>query len=270
MKKTTLSTITLLIILLAGAIAAYFYFQNEQPKLEPTTAVTEEVKLPTVVTDDVEPAPRQVLDALSEELTLPPLETSDDFMAKALANLLNNKTLMAVFSNNQLISNIVVTIDNLPRKEISMRKMPIKKALGKFLTMENEGQEFISPDNQARYAQYMKVAKAIDPQQLVTLYVQLYPLFQQSYQALGYPDQYFNDRLMLTIDNLLATPEIDEPVALIKPKIFYLYADSALENRSIGQRILMRIGNDNQRIVKAKLEGIKQALMLHMHEEKIE
>jgi hypothetical protein len=116
----------------------------------------------------------------------------------------------------------------------------------------------------------MSFAKAVDPKQLVELYIQLYPLFQKSYEELGYPDQYFNDRMLVVIDNLLVTPEIKEPVSVIQPKYFYLYADPDLENRSIGQRILMRIGNDNAKIIKAKLKGIKEELILHMHEQKIE
>ena len=71
------------------------------------------------------------------------------------------------------------------------------------------------------------------------------------------------------IDNLLAAPDIKEPVKLIQPKIVYLYADPDLEGRSIGQRILMRIGSENEAKVKAKLQEIRQELFLHLHEEEV-
>jgi len=71
------------------------------------------------------------------------------------------------------------------------------------------------------------------------------------------------------IDNLLAAPDIKEPVKLIQPKIVYLYADPDLEGRSIGQRILMRIGGENEAKVKAKLQEIRQELFLHLHEEEV-
>jgi hypothetical protein len=268
MNKSIYATIALL-ILLGGGIAAYFYFfQNAQTQPKPVETQVQEQ--PTVTPEPPAPEVHQVLNAPSENIALPPLESSDDFMASALAKLLNNKALMAIFTNDQLIRNIVVTIDNLPRKQVSMRVMPIKKASGKFLTTESEGQTVISPNNKARYTQYMNFAEAINPKQLVELYVQLYPLFQKSYEALGYPDQYFNDRLMAVIDHLLVTPEIKDPVALVQPKYFYLYADPDMESRSIGQRILMRIGSDNEMLIKAKLKDIKQELLLHMHEQKIE
>jgi len=269
MKKSTLKTIALFLLISIG-IAAYLYFQHEQTKTAPQSFDIPDIASATLQPEKTEPETRQILNAPEEEITLPQLESSDNFMAATLEKLLNNKALMGIFINDQLINNIVVTIDNLPRKQVTMRFMPIKKAPGQFVTAENEGQKIISPKNQVRYSNYMKLAESIDASQLVKRYIQLYTLFQQSYEQLGYPNQYFNDRLMTVIDHLLATPEITDPISLIQPKFFYLYADAELENRSIGQRILMRIGLDNERIIKAKLSEIRQALILHMHEQKVE
>ena len=269
MKKSTLKTIALFLLISIG-IAAYLYFQHEQTKTAPQSVDIPDIASATLQPEKTEPETRQILNAPEEEITLPQLESSDNFMAATLEKLLNNKALMGIFINDQLINNIVVTIDNLPRKQVTMRFMPIKKAPGQFVTAENEGQKIISHKNQVRYSNYMKLAESIDASQLVKRYIQLYTLFQQSYEQLGYPNQYFNDRLMTVIDHLLATPEITDPISLIQPKFFYLYADAELENRSIGQRILMRIGLDNERIIKAKLSEIRQALILHMHEQKVE
>lgn len=267
MKKTILTTIGLL-ILLAICTATYLYFQQKEAPPQPQSVDIPEVAS-TLAIPKTAPNTRQVLNEPTEQMALPALSASDDFMASALESLLNNKALMAIFINDQLINNIVVTIDNLPRKQITMRFMPIKKAPGRFLIMESEGQKAIHPDNNTRYASYVNVAASVDAQQLVKLYIQLYPLFQQAYQDLGYPNQDFNDRLMTVLDDLLATPTIAEPIALIQPKHFYLYADPALENRSIGQRILMRIGNENGEIIKAKLAAIQQTLISNMHEQSL-
>jgi hypothetical protein len=67
----------------------------------------------------------------------------------------------------------------------------------------------------------------------------------------------------------LAAPDIKEPVKLIQPKIVYLYADPNLEGRSTGQKILMRIGSDNEAKVKTKLQEIRQELFLHMQEQEV-
>ena len=96
-----------------------------------------------------------------------------------------------------------------------------------------------------------------DTQKLVQTYVRLYPLFQKSYEELGYPKGYFNDRLVEVIDHLLATPDVPAPIALVQPKVLYEFADPALESRSAGQKMLMRMGPVNESRVKAKLRDIR-------------
>jgi len=90
--------------------------------------------------------------------------------------------------------------------------------------------------------------------------VRFYPLFQQAYRELGYPDGYFNDRLVVVIDHLLATPDVPQPVALRQPNVMYEYADPALESRSAGQKLLIRSGPANETAIKAKLREIRAAL----------
>ncbi|MDX8399509.1 MAG: DUF3014 domain-containing protein, partial [Gallionellaceae bacterium] len=133
-----------------------------------------------------------------------------------------------------------------------------------------EAEMIISAKNASRYRSYVRIAKALDAQKLVALYIRLYPLFQNAYEELGYPKKYFNNRLIVALDNLLAAPDIKEPVKLVRPKIYYQFADPDLEGRSIGQRILMRIGSSNEAAIKLWLKQIKQELMLHTHEKKIE
>jgi len=74
-------------------------------------------------------------------------------------------------------------------------------------------------DSQARHA-------ASSPR----VYLRFYPLFQQAYQDLGYPNGYFNDRLVKVIDVLLATPQIAGPIELVRPKVMYAFADPTLES----------------------------------------
>jgi hypothetical protein len=85
-------------------------------------------------------------------------------------------------------------------------------------------------------------------------------LFQQAYRELGYPKGYFNDRVVEVIDSLLATPEIQEPVKLDRPKVYYQFNDAGLEALPAGQKILIRIGAENAAKVKAKLREVRGAL----------
>jgi len=106
----------------------------------------------------------------------------------------------------------------------------------------------------------VRIADAVDAKTLVGIYVHFYPLLQQDYRELGYPNGYFNDRLVQAIDDLLAAPDAAAPLALVQPKVFYQYADPELESRSAGQKMMMRMGSENAAKVKAKLRDIRAEL----------
>jgi len=102
--------------------------------------------------------------------------------------------------------------------------------------------------------------KSTDPKALAAVYFRLYPLFQQAYENLGYPGKYFNDRMVLAIDSLLATPDVQGPIELVRPKVFYQFADPKLEALPAGQKLLIRMGPQNASIIKAKLQQFRAAI----------
>ena len=263
MKKSIL--VVTIAFILVGSTAAYFYWQHSQLKPEP-----ELVQTPAPPVLVLKPEVQQVIEVPPAPPSLPVLADSDNFMLDALAGLVGNKSLMKFFHTERIIHNIVATIDNLPRSRAPMRVMPVEQAPGKFITAGTEDDLTISLDNAARYSAYMRISEAINAKKLVEVYVRLYPLFQQAYEELGYPKKYFNDRLIQALDNLLDTPVIKEPIKLAQPSVLYQFSDPDLEERSIGQRILVRIGSKNEEGIKVKLREIKQELLLHMHEKKVE
>ena len=90
-----------------------------------------------------------------------------------------------------------------------------------------------------------------------------YPLFQDAYENLGHPPQYFNDRLIEVIDHLLATPDVKGQIALAQPGVLYKFADPKLESKSAGQKLLIRMGSENASAIKARLRELRSALVAH-------
>ena len=115
--------------------------------------------------------------------------------------------------------------------------------------------------NAVRYAPFIHLVESTDPKTLATVYFHLYPLFQQSYEDLGYPGRFFNDRLVEVIDHLLAAPEPQGPIELVQPKVFYQFADPKLEDLSAGQKLMVRMGPANERALKAKLRDFRTELV---------
>jgi hypothetical protein len=223
---------------------------------------------PTVV------APAQPAPAISNPvpatglaaMPLPALDQSDGPLRDALSELIGAKTFDQLVKPNMLLRHIVVTVDNLPRKRAAVELRPTKPAPGQFMASgEEQNQLTLDPGNYQRYAPYVRAVQGLDIQSFTAAYFHFYPLFQEAYQNLGYPNGYFNDRLVAVIDDMLAAPEPAEPIALLHPNVMYQFADPNLEALSAGQKLLLRMGPANAAIVKAKLRELRSAVAAHGH-----
>ena len=191
---------------------------------------------------------------------LPPLNESTTVITQILSGMFGEDVLAALFNSDEFVRRLVVTVDSLPEKKLPRQHLLFKRVPGQFLVAGEGDARSISPDNAARYAPYAQLATRIETQRLVNLYARFYPLFQEVYAELVKPNAYFNDRVVEVIDNLLATPEVAEPIPVVQPKVFYLYADPELEALSAGQKALLRMGAANAAQVKAKLRALRLAL----------
>lgn len=255
--KNTVSWLALLVVVGGIVAASYYYWQQDlrrepspvPPTRAPEAQIAPQIRHPieeTQVTQEVKP--------------LPPLDESKEATQDALRRLFGQKSVEDFFYLEDFVRRLVVTIDNLPRKQVPLRYVPVKLTAGQFVTTGEEDTFFLNPDNYRRYTPYVRLAESVKTKQLVALYSHFYPLFQEAYEELGYPDAYFNDRLVETIDDLLATPQVQGPIRLVQPKVMYQFADPELETRSAGQKILIRMGNENAARIKAKLRDIRREL----------
>ena len=71
----------------------------------------------------------------------------------------------------------------------------------------------------------------------------------------------FDNAVVRTLDLILATPEIGEPIALKPKSTKYIYADPALESLSDVQKQLLRMGPDNVRRIKQQAQSVRTGLL---------
>ena len=259
------SWIGAVVVVLAIVVAGVYLARKAMhPGPPPTTAPVASASAPASaasapIQHPIEQA--QTGPAMASTSALPALGDSDASTIAALAALAGGNDLSSLLVRQQVIARIVATIDALPRHDgLATFTLPARVPKGAYIVDEADGATVTGERNVARYAPYMQIVDAVDPQALVTWYVHAYPLFQQAYRQLGYPKGYFNDRLIVVIDDLLAAPEPARPPALVRSKAFYVYTDPALESRSTGQKLLMRTGPANEAKIKAKLRAIRTQL----------
>jgi Protein of unknown function (DUF3014) len=192
---------------------------------------------------------------------LPTLADSDQLVQDSLAGVLGRDPVARLLVPQSIVRHIVVTVDNLPRRKLAVELRPLRPTAGSTVIATQGDLVTLGEANFARYAPLAHVAQSVDVKALAVVYQRLYPLFQQAYEDLGYPDKYFNDRLVEVIDNLLEAPEVPAPIPVVQPKVFYEYADANLEGRSAGQKLLIRMGPANARIIKAKLKEFRAEIV---------
>jgi len=247
-----------MVVVAAIAIAGWYWYASRQHPVAATPLV------PAVAPPPVSTEP-QIAHALATDnaasAALPALNDSDPLVHDSLAGVLGRHPVEQFLVSQNIVRHLVATVDNLPRRKVATELRPVKPMPGQPATATQGELTTLSDANFERYAPVVRVVQATDVKALALVYERLYPLLQQSYEDLGYPGKYFNDRLVEVIDHLLQAPEVSAPIKLVQPRVFYEYADAGLESRSAGQKLLIRMGPANARAVKAKLREFRAEIV---------
>lgn len=258
------------IVLIATAALGYYFWYRPAPAPAPGARIEAPVPPPAPAPMkeeakvEVEPEiahPIEQTQAAETEKPRPiTLNDSDDAILGALAPVIDPKQLRQYAVVQEFARHIVATVDNLPREKVSSRINVVRRTPGTFQTLGGEDNRTLNPANYARYEPAVRLFESLDARKLAAVYVRFYPLFQEAYRDLGYPTGYFNDRLVAVIDHMLSAPNVDGPIKLVQPKVFFLFADPDLEAKSAGHKIMIRIGAANASKVKAKLREFRAAV----------
>lgn len=254
MKKTV--PFLLLVILFAGA-AWYSFFKQPDPVHElppPSLSLSEPVVTQPVVMEVEEGI--AALEPVILPEPLPPLNESDADVKQTLAEIAGTESLAQYLLKSQVISRLVATVDSLTSRQVPAQINPVKLPGGSFAVTAIADETIMSEENFARYDGYVALIQNMDSDAVIRFYQRYYPLLQQAWEDNG-GEGSFNDRLLVVIDNLLETPDVQGPVYLVKPEAFYLYKDTELEAMTAGQKILLRMGSVNAAVVKEKLTEVK-------------
>jgi hypothetical protein len=268
---------SLIIIILLGV--SYYFWQEHQASLvlletdssveirkeQKVTEENVEILYPVPVVSDTQIEAREEnaeAALVANEFIIPELNNSDAIIKEALVEIHELENLLRVFIFRDFIRHIVVTIDNVTAKKLPRRFVFTQSPNESFMveTSEEEKIFILKESNYSRYNIYLNFVNNVSNEQLVSIYIKFYPLFQEAYDELGYSGRYFNDRLVEVIDHLLETPEVYKQIKLVRPKVFYQFLDDELENLSSGQKILIRIGSENSKQLKVRLKTIKKLL----------
>lgn len=266
MSRTALWISALAMLLGLGLAGWYGYERYLKPRPAPVAAAPAPVAA-------AEPASAAASEPAIRYPVEPPASTAGvASLEEAAAALLGRADAQRFLRLDEAARRFVATVDNLAREQAPARLWPVQPTPGRFAPDTRGERSVLSAANARRYAPFVAMVSALDSARAVGLYRQFYPQLQQAYEAQGYPGRYFNDRVVAVIDHLLQTPDPSGEVALVltdvkgplqpqSPWLRYEFADRSLEQRSAGQKMLLRMGPANARALKAKLGELRALLV---------
>ncbi|ODB44937.1 hypothetical protein BB427_00670 [Pseudoalteromonas sp. BMB] len=227
---------------------------NTARETPPEQVVEPEVTLPPQ-REQIEP---EQVEPVEPEVTLPPLSQSDTEIKEAVSNYLSNQA-VKLLADDDVIRRTVVYVDNLAKGKVAENHSPVVKPQDGFSVIDDDI-IITDPNSYERYTPYVAMFDTMSTAQVVRLYDQYKPLFEEAYEEIGYEGDAFNGTLTDAIDELLATPIPDTALPLVKDSVTYKYAYAEWEQLSPAQKQFLRMGPENMKKVKKRLEEIKIAL----------
>tara|TARA_B110000503_G_scaffold75069_1_gene115861 strand:- start:5302 stop:6171 length:870 start_codon:yes stop_codon:yes gene_type:complete len=253
----------------------FYWFQSEEKKSGPSVVSVPAIAVPAMqpdlpTTPDIPQQPEPVAVLAGADNTVLAAETSvdqielmdgDSMLRQELAATGTDSIMSKLMSNEHPINVSAAFIDGLGRGVILKKLLPGDPPKQAFSVVEEDEVIYISPSSYQRYDSYTDILTALDSKRLVSSFHALRPIYEQAFQYLGLDPGDFDNTIIRALDQVLATPEIIEPIALQPKSVVYIFADPALENLPPVQKQLLRMGPDNISRIKQQARALREGLL---------
>lgn len=263
----------IVVLVVIVAAAAFYFLRDKTPAESQTVAtpvpVTPQAVITSSATSSVAPIEEyQPPEPVAEVEPLPTLNESDSSVLAALQQL-RGEGLLQLLVPQEVVRKFVLAVNNLSEGKVIHEYRPVVSPAPPFIaetfSVMVEGsavdQERVAPANFQRYEPYVTTLALIDSDAAVAVYRRFYPLLEEAFRELGLKKPNFHSVLIAAIDNVLAAPDAKGDLLLVRPKVFYQYADPALEQLPQSHKLMLRMGPENARSVKASLRQLRARLV---------
>ena len=273
-RKSSSGSLVVIVVLVAIIAAVAFYFLRDDAPATTDTGITPVAVVPQAMTSSsaassVAPIVEyQPPEPVVEVEPLPSLNESDSSILAALQQL-RGEGLLQLLVPQEVIRKFVLAVNNVAEGKVIHEYRPVvsppppfvAEAFSVMVEGTEVGQERVAPANYQRYEPYVTTLALIDSDAAVAVYRRFYPLLEEAFRELGLKKPNFHSVMIAAIDNILAAPDAQGDLLLVRPKIFYQYADPALEQLPQTHKLMLRMGPENSRSVKASLRQLRARLV---------
>ncbi len=204
-----------------------------------------------------------IMDDTVTQVTVTKPVLDDAWLMTKLVELVPNTVLVDLIVSQDLISNFVVFVDNASRGELVTQFSPLVAPQEKFSAQQVEGDLLtyqLDTSNFQRYDVYASLLSTLPLEQSLEIYKELTPAIDEAHMELGYEAGTFNRKLKRALEFLIDAPVLTADSKLVAPSAMYQFADPELEGLLSVQKLLLRMGPENQQKVRSKLVEFRDKL----------
>jgi DUF3014 family protein len=186
---------------------------------------------------------------------LPSLGSSDEYVRDQVSLL--SPGMADWLKQDDLVRRFAVVIDNARTGDYPRRQIVFLTPTAKFPVRQEGDRMLLDPEGYHRFDSFVDTAISIDPQRAVSLVRTLSPLLVEALKELGAKNPDPNVAIRESIEQVLATPDLEGDVEVVQPKVYYQFADPNLEALKPLQKQLLRMGPQNLARIKSYLTQVK-------------
>ena len=220
-----------------GVIGALVYFvwiaRRPTPAAQPAPTTSTEVPVGAA-------APLTIPDE-----PLPPLSASDSFVRRVVALLSDHPALARWLANDALIQRTATAVEQAGDGRSPVEPFGFARPGSRTAMASRGGESVIDPASYRRWDELTAVIASVDPAQAAELYRHVRPLFVETYREMGHPDGNFDAAIGRAAGRVLATPVIQQPLAVDQRRGYLEHSDPTLRGLPPISRQLLLMGPAN-------------------------
>ena len=215
------------------------------PPAPPPAPVISEFEEPAVEPTPPPPAP--------VEEPLPRLEESDDAVRDAVGDIPLGTAGQQYLVPGNIIERSASLIYLMAQGDVPYKLLPVSRPKAAFPISDDGTQVVTNPAGFERYDALTQWLQSLDLKSLLSSLEWFIPLFREAWSYYGEDPAAFDMAVVMTLDLVIATPEVDLSEArLIRKEAVWIFEDPAIEGLAPIQKQVLRMGPENAEIVKAK------------------
>ena len=250
--------VLVLVLLIAGGVVLLtgVWPPEEESTAPPvTTALPAPPPVPVITELEepaVDPTPPPPPPAPVEE-PLPRLEESDDAVRDAVGDIPLGTAGQQYLVPGNIIERSASLIYLMAQGDVPYRLLPVSRPKAAFPISDDGTQVVTDPAGFERYDALTQWLQSLDLESLLSSLEWFIPLFREAWSYYGEDPAAFDIAVVMTLDSVIATPEVDLSEArLIRKEAVWIFEDPAVEGLAPIQKQVLRMGPENAEIVKAK------------------